>query len=254
MNYHSDYQNYLFKRSEVAALLESAGYPLSSLSHSTSEEAAQPPQWMRIYAAKSALRAYEAAWIIEGKEPPNTYPEGSVGKKAEWRALDAINDSVLAGDIVTRDTQFHIDDEPKTWLLDHQSIIEWCQRAGYEWPLSKFMQPMPKSNEKSTDPESPDQVASLQSQPELNQELSDLRQEVAELRAEVEELKRSVPLHPGGLMGKAIEVQHEYWQDPENSPPKSEGIIGKLREQDPELSEVKARAIEAVACPVKRGK
>ena len=76
--------------------------------------------------------------------------------------------------------------------------------------------------------------------------------EVAELRSMVEELKKSVPLHPDHLMAKAIEVQHKHWPDLDGIRPKADVIIAELRAQYPELSEFKAKAIEAVACPVDR--
>ncbi|MGO3003438.1 MAG: hypothetical protein ACTIIR_01490, partial [Halomonas sp.] len=204
------------------------------------------------YAAKSGLRTYEMAWILEGKEPPDYYPKTfPIGSK-EKLYLSAINDSVLMGDIATKNTQWHIDDEPQTWLLEHQSVIAWCQRAGYEWPLSQFMQPALTDNEQTAETECFTQTADHQNQDGLKQELDDLRKEVAELRSMVEELKKSVPLHPDHLMAKAIEVQHKHWPDLDGIRPKADVIIAELRAQYPELSEFKAKAIEAVACPVDR--
>ncbi|MGP9632734.1 hypothetical protein ACT3R7_06680 [Halomonas sp. AOP43-A1-21] len=255
MSYHSDYQRFLFDRGEIASFLKSAGYPLQKLASPTDDATAQAPHWMRIYAAKSALRTYEAAWIMEGKEPPSYYPKTHLVDANERRNLNAINDSVLMGDIATKNTQDHIDDDPQTWFLDHLSVIAWCQRAGYEWPLAQFMQSKQADVEQSAgDSELFAQTASQQSQTDFKQEIDELREEVAELRSLIEELKRSVPLHPGGLMGKAIEVQHKYWQDPDNDRPKLEVIVSELKARNPELSDARARAIEAVACPVDRKK
>ena len=254
MAFHSDYRHYLFDRSEAAALLASSGFPLKGLEQDASLESSikDSPQWMRIYAAKSGLRTYEMAWILEGKEPPDYYPKTFPIVSKEKLYLSAINDSVLMGDIATKNTQWHIDDEPQTWLLEHQSVIAWCKRAGYEWPLSQFMQPAQTDNEQTTGMERSTQTADHQNQDDLNQELDDLRKEVAELRSTVEELKKSVPLHPVRLMAKAIEVQHKHWQDPENARPNAESIVAELLSQNPGLSEANARRIEAVACPIQR--
>jgi hypothetical protein len=253
-SFHSDYRHYLFDRGEVAALLASSGFPLKGLEQNVSSEpdTKASHEWMRIYAAKSALRTYEVAWIMEGKEPPDYYPKTYPVGSNEKRYLNAINDAVLMGDIATKNTQWHIDDEPQTWLVDHQAVIEWCQRAGYEWPLSHFMQPALTDNEQTAEPEHSTQAPAYQNQDELKHELDDLRKEVAELRSTVEELKKSVPLHPGHLMAKAIQVQHKHWTDLEGIRPKADVIIAELRAEYPELSEFKAKAIEAVACPVNR--
>lgn len=251
MAFHSDYHDYLFKSSEIAALLESAGFPLPALTHNTGDQPTPAPQWMRIYAAKSALRTYEAAFILAGKEPPDFYPKTHYIGADERRILRAIEDSVLIGDLDTKNTQWHIDDEPQTWLIDHQSVIEWCQRAGYEWPLSQFIEPAQTDSERRTTPDRPARAISQQDQDVLNMELASLRQEVEDLRTTVEELKKLVPLHPGHLMGKAIEAQHKYWQDPKKRP-KAEVIIGELREQYPDLSEAQIKAIEKIACPIER--
>lgn len=242
MAFHSDYHDYLFKCSEIAALLETAGFPLPDLAQNTGDQ--PTPQWMRLYAARSALRTYEAAFILAGKEPPNHYPKTHYMGDVERRNLNAIEDSVLIGDLGTKNTQWHIDDEPQTWQIDQQSFIEWSKRSGMKWPLESMM---PKiggedgsATEKSELPPTSDAS-----------EIATLRQEVADLRATVDELKKSVPLHPGHLMGKAIEAQQKYWQDPEKRP-KAEVIVRDLRSQYPELSEARAKAIEAVACPIER--
>lgn len=249
MSYHSDYQNFLLNRSEVAALLASAGFPLPALAQSTGDQ--QTPQWMRIYAAKSALRTYEAAFLLAGKEPPDFYPKTHYIGADERRNLRAIEDSVLIGDVDTKNTQSHIDDEPQTWLIDHQSIIEWCQRAGYEWPLSPFMEPEQVGSNNTNTPDHPAQEICQQDQDALNREVASLRQEVEDLRATVEELKKLAPLYPGHLMGKAIEAQHKYWQD-QDKRPKADVIIEELKEQNPDLSEAQIKAIEKVACPIDR--
>lgn len=249
MAFHSDYHDYFFKRGEIAFLLESAGFPLPDLTQSTGDHST--PQWMQIYAAKSGLRTYEAAFLLAGKEPPDFYPKTHYIGADERRILRAIEDSVLIGDLETKNTHWHIDDEPQTWLIDHQSVIEWCQRAGYEWPLSQFMEPKQLGSNNTNTPDQPVHAICQQDQDALNREATSLRQEVEELRATVEELKKSVPLYSDCLMGKAIEAQHKYWRNPEERP-KATTIIGELREQYPELSEAKAKAIEAVACPIER--
>ena len=68
-SFHSDYRHFLFDRRDLAALLASSGFPLKGLEQNASSEhvAQAAPQWMRIYAAKSGLRTYEMAWILEVK-------------------------------------------------------------------------------------------------------------------------------------------------------------------------------------------
>lgn len=253
MAFHSDYQNYLLDRREVASLLANTGFPLKGLGQSGGEDSVQDstPQWMRIYAAKSALRVYEAAWIMNRTEPPGTYPKNYPSNTNQYRALSAIIDSVELGDIETKNTNFHLDDDPKTWLLEHQSVIDWCKRAGYEWPLSGFMRPAQTEDVVAV---TSTQHVSQQDQDKLKRELVALRQEVADLRSTVEDLKRSVPLHPVRHMAKAIEVQHKYWQDPNDNRPKSAVIVAEMRAQYPELSDANAKAIEQVACPIDRNK
>ncbi|MDT8895801.1 hypothetical protein RSO41_14175 [Halomonas sp. I1] len=248
--YHSDYQDYLFNRSEVAALLESAGYPLQALSKDQGKREGEPPEWMRIYAAKSALRVHEAAWVINGKEPPESCPRSTVYDLNIRRTLQAIVDSVKLGDIETKNTDWHIDEEPQTWLVSHQSVIDWCGSVGYEWPLSQFMKPPQVEGETSI--ASPQHV-NHQDKDRLHEEIATLRQEVAELRATVEELRKSVPLHPGSLMGMAIQAQHRYWGNPEESRPKSEVIIQELRKEYG-ITGAQASAVDKVACPINRNK
>lgn len=248
MQFHSDYHDYLFSHAEIATILASAGFPLEGELNGLSDKGAAQ-EWMKMYAIKGALRVHEAAWILSNSEPPNSYSES---KQFHWREsnpnasrnIGLLIDEVDAGEIKTRDYQWHIDSDPATWLLDHQAILAWCQRAGMEWPLESLM---PKiGNEGGAT-----HLNTALPPPADDSEIAALRHEVAELRATVEELKKSVPLHPGHLMGKAIEAQHKYWQDPEKRP-KAEGIVRDLRSRHPELSEAKAKAIEAVACPIER--
>ena len=59
-------------------------------------------------------------------------------------------------------------------------------------------------------------------------------------------------LHDTGLMKIAIEVQKKYWPDA-RATPKQEAIIPEIRAQYA-LSEAEAKAVERVACPIKRSK
>ncbi|MDR6585553.1 hypothetical protein [Herbaspirillum frisingense] len=67
----------------------------------------------------------------------------------------------------------------------------------------------------------------------------------------IEEQGAVIP-HNVLLMKIAIEVQRDYWQDI-SSPPKQEALIAELMAKY-RLSEVVAKAVERVACPINRGR
>lgn len=131
--------------------------------------------------------------------------------------------------------------EPTT-TFRREDVLRWLKDAGQ--PVPEWLEPLDKAARAATNSHS-------RQQSDLDHEAAALRQEITELRATVDELKKVVPLHPGHLMGKAIEAQYKHWQEPDKRP-KAEGIVSDLRSQYPELSEARARAIEAVACPVER--
>lgn len=209
-------------------------------------EAKTVPWWMRIYAGKRGLTLDDAAAILVDHEP---HPGDNWADNEEQAAWQNLFDLIRCGDLTTIEHEGHDSSQPGTWLIDHRSIAVWCERLGIEWPLSHLMPPA-QTEGTSADASTPH--ASQQDQDELNQELVALRQEVADLRTTVEELKRSVPLHPGGNMGKAIEVQHKYWQDPDSNRPKAAVIVAEMKDKYPELSDANANAIEKVACPINR--
>ncbi|SOC51007.1 hypothetical protein SAMN05421509_10164 [Chromohalobacter canadensis] len=144
MRFHSDYKDVLFSRGAIEALLKNAGFPLEEDASEGPEEdepgVAQVEGWKKLYAAKSALRPYEAAWILSGMEPPTAYPSYySITLQEQMRYLHVLEDLAAEGKIAFKITEWHIDSEPGTWMLDHQSVVDWCRSAGYSWPLEDLM-------------------------------------------------------------------------------------------------------------------
>ncbi|MGP9796691.1 hypothetical protein ACT3UJ_04930 [Halomonas sp. 86] len=207
----------------------------------------------RLYRSFSADQF--ALYLAEVDDGPRTVEEALNGNWIGARQAQAILDAVV---LDARTGHLPVDDEdPANWVsydLGHrasisfdttfrrESLRQWLDGAGQ--PVPEWLKPIGDAQETVT----PDRSHQPSNH---DDELAALRQEVAELRAKVEKLETSVPLHPGHLMAKAIEAQHKYWQDPEKRP-KAEGIVRDLRSQHPELSEAKAKAIEAVACPIER--
>lgn len=144
MQFHSDYRDVLFARDEIEALLKNAGFPISEAASEGPEEdepgVAQVEGWKKLYAAKSALRPYEAAWILSGLEPPTTYPAYFyIEFQVQMRYLHVLEDLAAEGKIALKITEWHIGSDPKTWMLDHKSVVDWCRSAGYSWPLEELM-------------------------------------------------------------------------------------------------------------------
>lgn len=144
MRFHSDYKDVLFSRSAIEALLNNAGFPINGDASEEPQEdqpsIAHVEGWKKLYAAKSALRPYEAAWILSGVEPPTAYPRYySVTLQEQMRYLHVLEDLAAEGKVAFKITEWHIDSEPGTWMLDHQSVVDWCRSAGYSWPLEDLM-------------------------------------------------------------------------------------------------------------------
>ena len=137
------------------------------------------------------------------------------------------------------------------YLCRQEEINGTLERAGYAigtlTPDSRKAQAndIPASQNDAT------YVASLEAQ------LADMKNQLKEANAELERLSALVPPYPNGLMGLAIETQRKYWADrgakAKSSHPKQGVIVTELREKHG-LSELKARSVEIVACPITRGK
>lgn len=208
--------------------------------------------WKAIYAAKGVLRVYEVAWIMLGMRPPVEYPdERYIEYDSHVRMLNLIEDLAASGEIKIRRTMMHEDGRPYTWLLEQSSVLEWCRKSGRKWPLEGVLNDMVESSGYCQAPQD-----SIVKQSEgcvsLEKEVECLRKEVEVLKEKLEKLELFAPLHPGGLMGLAIKVQHEYWRDPDNARPKAEVIVKTLMHENKSLSNAKAKAVEAVACPIER--
>jgi hypothetical protein len=264
MAFHSDYEEIFLLKDDAAKLLSKAGFPIDLGSNSQDQESAEAvgrqdnhQEWMKLYAAKSSLRLYEAAFLLHSKEPPDNEPRSIAAAPREvFKAQGVLYDLVITGDIETFNTHHHIDDEPSTWLLDHNSVLAWCQRTGYKWPLADLMtsgnaiESAPENQCETSDQDKPSHGID---EP-VRQRLSNLEEEIATLKEKLEALSALVPLHPEGLMKMAVEVQHDYWQSPGEVRPKAEVIVRDLRDKHPEISDAQARAVEKVACPVHRNR
>jgi hypothetical protein len=147
VEYHSEYKKFLFSKREIFSLLESTGFPLDdeivTADIEMSERGTVTSDWMKLYAAKGALRLYEAAWILSGEEPPSTCPKYYyIDVEEQWRYLQVFEDLAVTGEIaMIKRTDLHQGNKSNTWLLDHKSILKWCKQAGYEWPLEILMNP-----------------------------------------------------------------------------------------------------------------
>ncbi|UTD55494.1 hypothetical protein [Halomonas sp. MS1] len=114
-----------------------------SYEEKSTENSEEYPKWMKLYAAKSALRIYEVAWIMEGIEPPSTYLKNIPRTSSQVQKNEGhLVDLVMNGDIKTKNTSHHIDDQPNTWLLLHDSVRGWCKRHSLDWLLDSLMPPL----------------------------------------------------------------------------------------------------------------
>ncbi|WP_150123480.1 hypothetical protein [Halotalea alkalilenta] len=269
MTYHSDYKNLLFSKDEIFSLLSKAGFPLSDTNFFSADQSQAPykpvQQWMRLYAAKGALRIHEAAWILANEEPIDHYPNTNIlGKENLIKNIWFFVDLVEAGEVECLNTSSHIDDEPQTWLIDHKSILRWGQKTRYEWPLAELMQNSsePSSLSISSKPNSEiDIETSIPEMDILRKKVDELEEEIAQLRSKIEEIGQFRPLHPEYLLGAAIATQRKYWASWDGARAggtKSIAIKDYIRstflgQDGKNLSTAEVNAIEKVACPFRRG-
>lgn len=269
--FHSDYEEIFFKKSDVARVLENIDFPIDldkqelgvSIVHNAKPvtHEAFSTDWMRQYAAKSGLRVHEAAWILGGAEPRDYEPQKTISG-AEGKLQKNIGyfvDLVSSYDIqLINNGGYYNDNDHKTWLLDHDSIVEWASRTGVDWPLSKFMNqvtvPTGNNTNISTESVTRDEktITKLeQSIKAQDEEIANLKNVVKSLEERISAVAKQIPLHPTRYMKIAIDVQHEHWQAPEENKPTQEYLIADIKEKHG-ISRAAASAIEAVACPIDR--
>lgn len=244
--YHSDYQRFGFKSSEIFALLKEHGIYL--------DDAAKA--WPVEYQLIPAFTKSEAALIMCGIFPEDgdnfrfwDDPPAEVERKL--RVIDSRQAEILAQAGALNALEIGSSDK-----ISHTAWRAWSKKMGFDWPI-------PESSEPTAPPKTDEELLRRMKTEEARRMEAEaaaalLRAQVSEMQKTIDDLRRvvgdgsAIALHNTRLMEIALKVQREYWKDLDRRP-NQEALWGDLREKYG-LSKPQAEAVELVACPIDRKK
>lgn len=154
------------------------------------------------------------------------------------------------------------DDDLHNPIFKHSTWREWCKRHGHKWNIPDIQSNIADTTP-TTDPELRQRAIDLQTELErvksenelLRGQLADSQKQIDELRLLSNATEATAP-HYTHLMKIAIETQRKHWGNWKegDTPIKQDAIIYDLQNTYKGFSDVRIKAIEAIACPIERKK
>lgn len=204
------------------------------------------PDYLKPYKTRIGIQLMEAANILAGcrpREHVNSGPLVDIIHGYMASLWDAYDNGILSGSNVVMDYNYNQEYRTDVTLVKDQ-ITEWALSHDLKWP---FELPVNKNNtENSTD--------------KLLAKIENIDSENKTLKVKLNELKANIPsllsqYRDDDPLAIAIKLRNEEWGDysEDSRPPSQEGLVKQIMaEYGSGMTEAQAKAIEKVACPIKR--
>ncbi|MEI7286029.1 hypothetical protein [Pectobacterium carotovorum] len=235
----NEYREYVFIRSQLEDCL---GFSLVSGIDIL-------PDYLKPYTTRVGIQLTEAANILAGFKPKdiiNKIPGSDVVSGYKDSLWDAVDNGILSGTNELTDYDFNQEYRVDITLIKDEVTL-WAKKHGFNWPFN-----IPQFHEGECELEGNSESI-----------IKQLEAENEALRSELLDAKSKIPTFLGTLRSDdplliAIKIRNQEWAnyDPDNrrTIPSQEGIVAQLIKEyeEFEMKDAQAKAIEKVACPIKR--
>ncbi|ELI9034370.1 hypothetical protein [Morganella morganii] len=204
------------------------------------------PDYLKPYKTRIGIQLDEAANIFAGCKPGehiNSGPLVDIVRGYKASLWDAYDNDILSGTNVVMDYNYNEEYRVDVTLVKDQ-VTKWAKEHNLDWPFELPVGEMSNVNELV----------------DLLSKIEELELENKSLKIEINELKESVPLllsvyRDDDPLAIAIKLRNEEWRDysEDSRPPSQDGLVKQIMtDYGSGMTEAQAKAIEKVACPIKR--
>lgn len=204
------------------------------------------PDYLKPYKTRIGIQLQEAANILAGcrpREHVNSGPLVDIIHGYMASLWDAYDNGILSGSNVVMDYNYNEEYRTDVTLVKDQ-VTEWALSHDLKWPFELLINI--NNTENSTD--------------ELLTKIEKIELENKNLKIKLNELKTNIPsllsrYRDDDPLAIAIKLRNEEWNNysEDSRPPSQDGLVKQIMtEYGSGMTEAQAKAIEKVACPIKR--